>query len=183
MRLDIWSIRLGRLAWLFASFVFAIQAHVVASLPDEPLALKKNALVGMLESIRPSVLVLHSTVGPTGFDVARNHPGLVIGIVAIEATGYLTDPHDVERHFTTQPFVAVFRDHFESRPMQGRYDAAAQAAKLCLAASGAAELIHVPSIGVQGHSHLLMQDCISALIVRLIVDTLPTVPLSRESSE
>lgn len=133
---------------------------------------KTAALIALLEKTGPAILVLHSASGPTGFDVARQRPDLVEAIVAVEVTGTPTDARDIKDHFAGIPFVAVFGDHFDVRPMAGRYEACKTTVKLIGDVGGTASMIHLPSLGIKGNTHLMMQDNNNDDIARRIIETL-----------
>jgi pimeloyl-ACP methyl ester carboxylesterase len=133
---------------------------------------KVDALIQLIEKIGPATLVLHSASGPTGFEAARLRPGLVKAIVAIEVTGSPTDPDDIAEHFADKRFIGVYGDNFALRPMQGRYEASEKLAEEITSAGGKADVIWLPKLGIEGNSHLLMQDNNNDEIARMIIEHL-----------
>ena len=120
--------------------------------------IKAAALVELLKMIGPSVLIVHSASGGTGFEATRIRPDLVTAIVAVEVVGSPTDPDDVKKHFADKLFIGLFGDHFDVRSMSGRHEACETTAKLITGAGGKAEVIWLPKLGIRGNSHLMMQD-------------------------
>jgi len=133
---------------------------------------KVDALIQLIEKIGPATLVLHSASGPTGFEATRLRPELVRAIVAVEVTDSPTDPDDIAKHFADKRFIGVYGDNFDLRPMQGRYEASVKMAEEINAAGGKADVIWLPKLGIEGNSHLLMQDNNNNQIARMIIEYL-----------
>jgi pimeloyl-ACP methyl ester carboxylesterase len=133
---------------------------------------KVDALIELLEKVGPATLILHSASGPTGFETTRLRPELVKAIVAVEVTGSPTDPEDIAEHFADKRFIGVYGDNFDLRPMQGRYEASVKMAEEINAAGGKADVIWLPKLGIEGNSHLLMQDNNNDEIARMIIEHL-----------
>ena len=131
-----------------------------------------DALLELLQRIGPSTLLLHSASGPTGFGAARRRGDLVKAIVAVEVTGSPTDSDDITENFADKPFIGVYGDNFDLRPMAGRYEAALKMAEEIRSAGGKADVISLPKLGILGNSHLLMQDDNNAEIARMIMKRL-----------
>ncbi len=133
---------------------------------------KVDALIQLIEKIGPATLVLHSASGPTGFEATRLRPELVRAIVAVEVTDSPTEPDDIAKHFADKRFIGVYGDNFDLRPMQGRYEASVKMAEEINAAGGKADVIWLPKLGIEGNSHLLMQDNNNNQIARMIIEYL-----------
>lgn len=133
---------------------------------------KVDALIKLLERVGPATLVLHSASGPTGFEATRLRPDLVKAIVAVEVTGSPTDPEDIAEHFTDKRFIGVYGDNFDLRPMAGRYEASEKMAEEIISSGGKADVIWLPRLGIEGNSHLLMQDNNNDEIARMIIEHL-----------
>jgi pimeloyl-ACP methyl ester carboxylesterase len=130
------------------------------------------AIAQLLETTGPAILVVHSMGGGSGFAATRMKPDLVKAIVAVEVVGSPTDSGDIKEHFADKQLIGVYGDNFEMRRMQGRYEATVEMAKLISQAGGKAEVIRLPDMGINGNSHLLMQDNNNAEIARMILDRL-----------
>lgn len=133
---------------------------------------KAKALVALLDRIGPAILIVHSASGSTGFAATRIRSHLVKALVAVEIVGAPTEEQDIEAHFKDKQFIAVFGDHFESRPMAGRQQACETMAQLMNAAGGKAEVIALPKQGIKGNTHLLMQDNNNHVIAEMIMKRL-----------
>ncbi len=127
-----------------------------------------SALLALLEEIGPATLVLHSAAGATGIAALQTRPELINALVMIEPVGAPTDEELVESLLADKAYLAVFGDHFDTRHMQGRFDACLETARLVAAAGGRAKMLHLPAQGVRGNSHLLMQDTNSHAIAEQI---------------
>ena len=133
---------------------------------------KTAALLTLLEKTGPATLVVHSASGATGFSATRDRPDLVKALVAVEVVGSPTDAADIKAHFSDVRFIGVFGDHFDARPMAGRHEACETTAKLIEEAGGKANVIWLPKLGINGNTHLLMQDTNNDEIAGLIMDKL-----------
>lgn len=133
---------------------------------------KVEALVQLLEKVGPATLILHSASGPTGFEATRQKPDLVKAIVAVEVTGSPTNVDDINRYFAKTQLLGIYGDNFNLRPMAGRLEAAQKMASTINAAGGIGEVIWLPKQGIQGNSHLLMQDNNNDVIASMIMERL-----------
>ena len=134
--------------------------------------MKADALVKLLEQTGPAILIVHSASGGTGLEATRMRPDLVRAFVAVEIVGSPTDPEDIRKHFADKKFIGVFGDHFDIRPMSGRYEACETTARLIRDAGGSAEVIWLPKLGIKGNTHLLMQDNNNDDIAQMLLERL-----------
>jgi N-sulfoglucosamine sulfohydrolase len=130
---------------------------------------KTKALISLLEQIGPAVVLVHSATGAVGLEILRRRPELLTVVVMIEPVGSPTDPAEVRTLFAGKPYMAVFGDHFDSRRMQGRYEACLETARLIEEMGGRSKVLHLPSLGIYGNTHLLMQDRNSQEIVERVI--------------
>ncbi|TKX81281.1 hypothetical protein EXE53_06070 [Halorubrum sp. SD626R] len=121
--------------------------------PQETAALK-----ALLNRIGPSVLLVHSAGGGSGFAVAQTVPDLVERIVAVEPVGAPTDPQIVAEMGGDAPFMGVYGDYVGERGQTGRKEATQTTAELAGEVSPASTLLSLPDEGVSGNTHLMMQD-------------------------
>jgi pimeloyl-ACP methyl ester carboxylesterase len=133
---------------------------------------KVEALVKLLEKVGPATLILHSASGPTGFEAARQKPDLVKAIVAVEVTGSPTNSDDINRYFAKTQLIGIYGDNFNLRPMAGRLEATQKMSDMIKAAGGKGEVIWLPKEGINGNSHLLMQDNNNDAIANMIIERL-----------
>jgi len=116
------------------------------------------ALEALLNRIGPSVLLVHSAGGGSGFAVAQTVPDLVERIVAVEPVGAPTDPQIVAEMGGDAPFMGVYGDYVGERGQTGRKEATQTTAELAGEVSPASTLLSLPDEGVSGNTHLMMQD-------------------------
>jgi pimeloyl-ACP methyl ester carboxylesterase len=135
-------------------------------------AVKTRALAALLEQIGPAILVVHSAAGAVGIEILQRRPDLVKALIMIEPIGCPTDAAEVKALFADAPTLAVFGDHFDVRRMQGRYEACMETMRLIEEAGGRSKMLHLPSLGISGNTHLLMQDKNSHEIAARVIDWL-----------
>ena len=116
------------------------------------------ALEALLNRIGPSVLLVHSAGGGSGFAVAQTVPDLVERIVAVEPVGAPTDPQIVAEMGGDAPFMGVYGDYVGERGQTGRKEATQTTAELAGEVSPASTLLSLPDEGISGNTHLMMQD-------------------------
>jgi pimeloyl-ACP methyl ester carboxylesterase len=134
--------------------------------------MKAAALAQLLDRIGPAILIVHSASGETGFEATRLRPQLVKALVAVEVVGAPTDPNDIKKNFADKRFIGVFGDHFDVRPMAGRLEACQTTAQLITDMGGKGNVIWLPKLGIQGNTHLLMQDNNNHDIAAMILQSL-----------
>jgi pimeloyl-ACP methyl ester carboxylesterase len=127
------------------------------------------ALTELLEKTGPAIVFLHSFAGGTGFDVARDNPGLVLGIVALEPTGCPDEEQEVPWDFAQIPFLAVYGDFIDQRNQGGRLANCQKTAELVNAKGGTGEVIQLTERGIFGNTHLYPQDNNNQEIARIII--------------
>ena len=127
------------------------------------------ALTALLERIGRAILVPHSMGGSTVFQVARQRPELVAGIVAVEPVGCPRTAEQVQPWAQDAPFLAVYGDYIEQRGQTGRLQACRETARLVNAAGGRGRMLELTRERIFGNTHLLMQDDNSAEIAARII--------------
>lgn len=115
-------------------------------------------MIKLLEDKGPSVLLVHSMGGEIGYEVARQRPELVKALVAIEPVGSPTDEEEVKKNFADIPYLVIYGDYIESRNQTGRLEATKTTAKIIRDNGGAAEVIELTKEGINGNTHIMMQD-------------------------
>ncbi|MFN2140804.1 MAG: hypothetical protein ACK2U5_10000, partial [Candidatus Promineifilaceae bacterium] len=133
---------------------------------------KTKALTVLLEQIGPAILVVHSAAGAVGTEILQRRPELLKALIMIEPVGCPTDRAGVNALFADVPILVVFGDHFDVRRMQGRYEACLETVRLVEEAGGRSKMLHLPSLGISGNTHLLMLDRNSREIAARVINWL-----------
>jgi pimeloyl-ACP methyl ester carboxylesterase len=101
--------------------------------------------LALIDKICPCVMLLHSQGGTFGFQVAEQRPDKIKGIVA-----NAPKLKDV-------PVLQIFGDYVDQHPRWSTFKKADMAyGEAIKAASGTADWINLPDIGIKGNSHMLM---------------------------
>jgi pimeloyl-ACP methyl ester carboxylesterase len=123
-----------------------------------------NALIALVDSIGPAIILTHSQSGPFGWLAAIARPELVKAVVAVEPISSWT-PIDFAALAKTP--ITIIRGDFDSdagiATSQGFIDSTT-------AAGGDASLIRLPERGITGNSHMMMLERNNLKIARLIID-------------
>ena len=126
------------------------------------------ALSTLAKQLKKTILMSHSQSGIYPFQTAAMDTAGIAGIVAVEPAA-CPDPKGDMAPYTKMPIMVLFGDNVEVSPRW------APRLKLCRdfvqtanQAGGKAELIVLPSIGITGNSHMIMQDSNNIQIADLL---------------
>ena len=122
----------------------------------------------LLDLAGPCIVIGHSQGGGYATQLARECPGPIRAVVAVEPTG---TPATVDGPLPPQ--LLVWGDHFASNDTWQRYRAQTDAYWDALHRAGRrADVLDLPHAGIAGNSHFCMLDRNSDRIAELIVDWL-----------
>jgi hypothetical protein len=125
------------------------------------------AYIALVDKICPCVLLAHSQGGTFGFQVAEQRPDKFKAIVAVEAAsaGNIANAPKLK----DIPVLQIFGDYVDQHPRWSHFKKVdMEYGNAIKAAGGSADWIDLPSIGIKGNSHMLMQDKNSAEIAEVI---------------
>jgi len=131
-----------------------------------------NNIVSLLNKIGPAILLVHSMGGEIEYEVTRQSPDLVKGIVAIEPVGSPTEKQEIKDIFSDVYYLGIYGDYLESRNQINRYKAVEQTTKLINGNDGTAKVIRLTEQGIKGNSHLMMIDKNNEKISDIIIEWL-----------
>ena len=131
-------------------------------------AMALDAYRELLDLAGPCIVIGHSQGGGYATQLAREYPGPIRAVVAVEPTG---TPERVDGPLPPQ--LLVWGDHFDHNDTWRRYRAQTDAYWDALRRAGRrADLLDLPAAGIAGNSHFCMLDRNSDRIAELIVDWL-----------
>ncbi|KAA5925584.1 alpha/beta fold hydrolase [Achromobacter xylosoxidans] len=131
-------------------------------------AMALDAYRELLDLAGPSIVIGHSQGGGYATQLARECPGPIRAVVAVEPTG---TPERVDG--SLPPQLLVWGDHFDHHDTWQRYRAQTDAYWDALRRAGRrADVLDLPAAGIAGNSHFCMLDRNSDRIAELIVDWL-----------
>jgi pimeloyl-ACP methyl ester carboxylesterase len=146
----------------------AIQAFGAQGVPFAEVTLEggamqtaPRALAALLDRIGPAVIVVHSLAGPFADALVALRPRSVLAIVNIEGAQSVTPTDAQIAAYRGIPVLELFGDHldapvFTAAPrMQARQ---AVVERINKQEDGRAALVTLPSVGIRGNSHMMMQD-------------------------
>lgn len=159
-----------------ASFVPYLGTSDIAMVDNTTMnQLTTDSLEALLAKIGPSVVVLHSAAGTGGYAAAMQDNDMVSALVAIETTKCPTTKAAV-RDLADTPFLGIWGDHITKESPGGHWDrrAACQtmAKKIRAIGQAPARVISLPNIGIDGNSHMMMQDNNNDQVLAVITDWL-----------
>jgi pimeloyl-ACP methyl ester carboxylesterase len=132
-------------------------------------------MAALAKQLNGAVLIGHSESGFFPEQAALIDPSGVKGVVSIEM-GCATDLSAAQIATLAKiPTLIIFGDHLDDVPGGGPANWA-QSFKTCNTfveqlkkAGGAAEMMHLPALGIHGNSHMLMQDKNSDQVAELVI--------------
>ena len=119
------------------------------------------ALVELLDRIGPAVLFVHSLSGPFADVVVGLRPRLVKAVVNIEGAQTVVPTEAQIAAYAGVPDLEVFGDHTDALVFTGKPRLDARQAvvdRINAKSPGAARLVRLPTVGIHGNSHMMMQD-------------------------
>jgi pimeloyl-ACP methyl ester carboxylesterase len=140
--------------------------------------LPTQALVTLLDTIGPAVLMVHSQSGDWGLAATFARPDKVRALIGIEPAAtrkFVIDDPAFPARLAATPMLYVFGDHVDEVPVwRERMDDCA----VMLEKIERTRLIHLPSIGMPGNSHMIMMDNnnleVADLILRWLEEAVST---------
>ncbi|MFY3329429.1 alpha/beta fold hydrolase [Achromobacter xylosoxidans] len=131
-------------------------------------AMALDAYRELLDLAGPCIVIGHSQGGGYATQLARECPGPIRAVVAVEPTG---TPERVDG--SLPPQLLLWGDHFAQHDTWQRYRAQTDAYWNALRRAGRrADVLDLPAAGIAGNSHFCMLDRNSDRIAELIVDWL-----------
>lgn len=132
-----------------------------AMLEGGGMATAPRALAALLDRIGPSIVVVHSLAGPFADSLVELRPQHVKAVVNIEGAQNVMPTDKQIAAYRGIPVLELFGDYldapvFTAKP---RYEARrAVVARINQGEGGRATLLRLPEVGIQGNSHMMMQD-------------------------
>jgi len=126
------------------------------------------ALSTLSKQLKKTVLMSHSQSGIYPFQTAALDSTGIAAIVSIEP-GACPDAKEDVTPYTKMPIMVLFGDYVDLSPRWApRLKACREFVQKTNQAGGKAELLLLPTIGITGNSHMLMQDSNSIQIADLL---------------
>jgi pimeloyl-ACP methyl ester carboxylesterase len=119
------------------------------------------ALAALLDKVGPAIVIVHSQSGPYGDRLVGQRPNLVKAMINVEGNQFTIPTKQEIAAYNNVPTLEVFGDHIKgntSSTGQSRYDGRKAVVEAINAAGGHAQIIQLPEVGLQGNSHMVMQD-------------------------
>ena len=120
-----------------------------------------QALAALLDDIGPAIVVVHSLAGPFADALVGLRPALVKAVVNIEGAQSVAPTDAQIAAYRGVSVLELFGDHLDAPVFTGqpRYEARkAVVDRINRLEGGRATLVRLPDVGLQGNSHMMMQD-------------------------
>jgi pimeloyl-ACP methyl ester carboxylesterase len=131
------------------------------------------ALADLLDKIGPAIVLVHSQSGPIADMVVGLRPQLVKATVNVEGN-QLTIPTDAQiAAYRNVPDLELFGDNVDPS-FTARYEGRKAVVTRITNAGGDAQIIKLPEIGLQGNTHMMMQDKTNLQIADYIIKWIDT---------
>jgi pimeloyl-ACP methyl ester carboxylesterase len=119
------------------------------------------AIAALLDKIGPAILMSHSQGGRLSDPAVALRPNLIKMMVHVESSCPALLPDQVTGYKSVQHVLYIHGDHVVGNPAstgQPRLDLCTAAMNTINANGGRAKLVQLPSVGLKGNTHMLMQD-------------------------
>jgi len=133
-------------------------------------SIKVNNLLALIEEVGDCILMVHSMSGLTSVEAIKENSNHIKGFIVVEPVGSPTDEDMIKEHFASIPFLGVYGDFIDQRRQTGRKLAVQTTIDLINKNGGQAAMIDLPAMGIEGNTHLMMQDNNNQDIAALIMD-------------
>lgn len=120
-----------------------------------------RALAALLDEIGPSVIVVHSLAGPFADALVALRPNLVHAVVNIEGAQAIVPTDAQIDAYAGVPVLELFGDYLDAPVFTAgaRLEARESVVeRINRHPDGRAMLVTLPEVGIEGNSHMLMQD-------------------------
>jgi len=115
-------------------------------------------------------------LGTGGFAAAIEDRTMVSAVVAIETTKCPVDKPNGVSPLADTPFLGIWGDHITKESPGGHWDRRQSCIHMAksINATGLApaQVISLPTLGMRGNSHMMMQDRNNAKVLQIITDWL-----------
>ncbi|AOB30910.1 lysophospholipase [Bordetella sp. H567] len=148
--------------------VAAIDAFAAQGVPNSEATLTGGgpktapiALAALLDRIGPSIVLVHSLSGPYADALVGLRPKRVRAVVNIEGAQYIVPTDAQIAAYKGIPDLELFGDHLDAQAITGAVRMRGRQAvvdKINQQPGGKARLVTLPSVGIHGNSHMMMQD-------------------------
>lgn len=145
----------------------AIDASIAQSVPTAEATLDggamqtaPRALAALLDRIGPAVMLTHSQSGPFADTLVAMRPKLMRAVVNIEGTQVPVSDAQIAA-YRGIPVMELFGDYLDAPVFTGAPRLQARQSvvdRINRQEGGDALLVTLPSIGIRGNSHMMMQD-------------------------
>jgi pimeloyl-ACP methyl ester carboxylesterase len=132
-----------------------------ATLDGGAMQTAPRALAALLDRIGPAVIIVHSLSGPFADSLVALRPQLVRAVINIEGAQTITPSDEQIAAYHGIPVLELFGDNLDApvftagprvRARQSVVD------RINKQEGGQASLVTLPSVGIRGNSHMMMQD-------------------------
>ncbi|EIK94374.1 hypothetical protein PMM47T1_21758 [Pseudomonas sp. M47T1] len=162
--------------------VEAVQSFSKQGIPDLSAGLPSpnpnfSALSTLASTLSGAILLGHSQSGAYPLEAALLDPSSVKAMILVEPGSCSADRWTSSQIDTLAsiPLLVVYGDHLEAPTYisgpgwQDRFDECLRLIDRLRRAGGVADMLHPPSLGIRGNSHMLMQDRNNLEIADLIL--------------
>jgi pimeloyl-ACP methyl ester carboxylesterase len=156
-----------------AAFGAQVVPFAEVTLEGGPTTVVPQALAALLDRIGPAVVVVHSLAGPFADALVELRPKLVKAVVNIEGAQSVAPTDSQVAAYVGIPVLELFGDHLEAPVFTARprYEARKVVVeRINRQEGGRATLLRLPTIGIKGNSHMLMQDTNNLQIADVLLD-------------
>lgn len=151
--------------------VAAFDAFIMGAVPRwlGNNAVAAETLCAVLDRVGPCLLMAHSHGGEVAFRAAGRRPEQVLGMIAVEASGF--DDAPTAAQVAGKPYLFMYGDYLDATPLWTTLVTRGADFRDRLRALGAeVEWCALRERGIHGNSHMMMMDDNNEALAQIVVD-------------
>jgi pimeloyl-ACP methyl ester carboxylesterase len=150
-----------------ADFDTFIMGAVPRWLGNNPVAV--HTFCAVLDRVGPCLVLAHSQGGEVAFRAAARRPEQVLGVIAVEPSGF--DESPTAAQVAGKPYLFMYGDHLDATPLWTSLVARGADFRDRLRGLGAeVDWCVLGEHGIHGNSHMLMMDDNSDVLAQRVAD-------------
>lgn len=144
--------------------------------PSKELLITVANLKTLINQVKDCILMVHSTSCETGYEYIKMENGTFIrALINLEPTINLTQEAVTNKQYLNIPKLNVYGDYLNEKKIAKQKLTATKINTLINSKNGKAQIIDLPKDGIEGNSHLIMQDDNNGLLASIIIEWIDSV--------
>lgn len=132
--------------------------------------IKTKNLSNLINKVGNCILLLHASASSTGYKYNQTGSNYIKGIISLEPNTIPVNTEKLKKYYTNKPILGIYGDYIEHRKLSKNKLAFTKMVDYINSKDGNAKLIDLPKEGINGNTHLMMQDDNNGLLAGIILE-------------